>query len=524
MRGPPRCWTALFTAGYLTLAASSCVGAGGSGTVRPEVVQVAGAHGGAPAITALGHGAPPTQGWPLRGSQRWRLTRPALAGEIEGYSTRPSGPPGARVRLRISTAARRYAVEAFRLGYYRGGAGRRVWSSGEQHGVLQPSASFQDSGRRVVVAPWRTSLSADTSEWSPGVYVFVLRTARGLQAHVPYVVTSPSARGMVALVVPTTTWQAYNDWGGYSLYRGPPGDVRSHAVSFQRPYAAPGSSQLTTGVVPVVRLAEGLRLPLAYGTNVDVHESPDWLAGATAYVSMGHDEYWTSAMRRHVTAARDGGTNLAFLGANTMYWRIRLPAWRGSDTRMVGYRSDAQLDPMQGRRPAAVTGRFRDDPAPAPENELTGMLYECFPVDAPWRVESEDWFGYAGTGVRRGSEFDHLVGVEADRVYPGRSTPRPLEVVAHTTYSCGGVTTSAQAVYYTTPSGAGVFNAGTLRWTCALAPRCGASLSPRTRRFVRTVTGNVLEAFAAGPAGRRHPARDNVAPLRLPRVNTVPSS
>ena len=477
MHGPPTRWTVVFTAGYLLLTASSCVGNGGSGTTRPGVIQAAGADGGAPAITTLDQGASPTQGWPLRGSERWRLTRPALAGEIEGYSTRPSGPPGALVRLRISTSARRYAVEAFRLGYYRGGAGRSVWRSGDQQGVLQPPASFQDPVRRVVVAPWRTSLSVDTTAWSPGVYVFVLRTAGGLQAHVPYVVTSPSARGMVALVVPVTTWQAYNDWGGYSLYRGPANDVRSHAVSFQRPYAAPGSSQLTTGVVPVVRLAEQLRLPLAYGTNIDVHQSPDWLAGATAYVSMGHDEYWTPAMRRHVMAARDGGTNLAFLGANTMYWRIRLPAWRGSDTRMVGYRHDAQLDQMQGRRPAAVTGRFRDDPAPAPENELTGMLYECFPVDAPWRVESEDWFGYAGTGVRHGSEFDHLVGVEADRVYPGRSTPRPLEVVAHTTYSCGGVTTSAQAVYYTTTSGAGVFNAGTLRWTCALGTRCGSSLS-----------------------------------------------
>lgn len=523
MRGPPG-WAALFAVGALTFTTSSCVVAGG-GTVRSrEVMQAADGDRGAPAVITLDREAPASRRWPLRGSQRWRLTSPALAGEIEGYSVRPSGPPGAWVRLRISTSARRYAVEAFRLGYYRGGAARSVWQSGEQRGVLQPPATFQDPVRLVVVAPWRRSLSVDTTAWSPGVYVFVLRTAGGLQAHVPYVVTSPSARGRVALVVPVTTWQAYNDWGGYSLYLGPTAGVHSHAVSFQRPYAAPGSSQLTTGVVPVVRLAEELSLPLAYATNIDVHESPGWLAGAAAYVSMGHDEYWTPAMRRHVTAARDGGTNLVFLGANTMYWRVRLPAWRGSDTRMIGYRHDAQLDPMQARRPAAATGRFRDGPAPAPESELTGMLYECFPVDAPWRVESGDWFGYAGTGVRHGSVFDHLVGVEADRVYPGGSTPRPLEVVAHTAYSCGGVTTSAQAVYYTTRSGAGVFNAGTLRWTCALAPRCGASLSSRTRRFVRQVTVNVLEAFSAGPAARGHPARDNLARLHLPRVNTVPTS
>lgn len=280
MRGPPS-WAALLAAGALTFTASSCVVAGGRTTRSPEV-QTADVDRGAPAVISLDHEAPASRRWLLLGSQRWRLTSPALAGQIEGYSVRPSGPPGAQVRLRISTSARRYAVEAFRLGYYRGGDGRSVWKSGEQQGVLQPAATFQDPARLVVVAPWRTSLSVDTTAWAPGVYVFVLRTAGGLQAHIPYVVTSPSARGAVALVVPVTTWQAYNDWGGYSLYLGPTPGVHSHAVSFQRPYAAPGSSQLITGVVPVVRLAEELRLSLAYATNIDLHESPGWLSGASS--------------------------------------------------------------------------------------------------------------------------------------------------------------------------------------------------------------------------------------------------
>ena len=177
MRGPPTRWTVVVTTSFLLLTATSCVGTAGGGATRSEVIQVAGGDGGAPAITTLEHGASPTQGWPLRGSERWRLTRPAIAGEIEGYSARPSGPPGARVRLKISTSARRYVVEAFRLGYYRGGAGRSVWRSGDEQGVLQTPASFQDPVRRVVVASWRTSLSVETTAWSPGVYVFVLRTA-----------------------------------------------------------------------------------------------------------------------------------------------------------------------------------------------------------------------------------------------------------------------------------------------------------------------------------------------------------
>ncbi len=76
--------------------------------------------------------------------------------------------------------------------------------------------------------------------------------------------------------------------------------------------------------------------------------------------------------------------------------------------------------------------------------------------------------------------------------------------------------TSAQSVYYTAPSGAGVFTAGTLRWDCALADRCERPLGPVTQRFVRIVTGNVLTAFAKGPVGDSHPARDNVADFDLP--------
>ena len=85
-------------------------------------------------------------------------------------------------------------------------------------------------------------------------------------------------------------------------------------------------------------------------------------------------------------------------------------------------------------------------------------------------------------------------------------------------------TTSSQSVYYTAPSGAGVFNAGTLRWGCALVDLCDRPLGPRTRDFARTVTDNLLRGFAAGPVGRRHPARDNVADFDLPLLNGVTAS
>jgi hypothetical protein len=226
-----------------------------------------------------------------------------------------------------------------------------------------------------------------------------------------------------------------------------------------------------------------------------------------------------------VTAARDSGTNLAFLSSNDVYWRVRLANTdSGPDRLVVGYKTDALTqDPMRHSHPAETTARWRDPPHPDPENSLTGMLYECYPVDAPYRVVSPHWWGFSGTGVHEGTQFPHLVQYEADRVYPDESTPRPLQILSYADYSCGGVETSTESTYYTTSSGAGVIDFGTQFWTCALLPAC-RDLPGADDRFVRRVTANMLTRFAAGPAGNGSPARDNVARFPLPLVNQVPAS
>ena len=131
-------------------------------------------------------------------------------------------------------------------------------------------------------------------------------------------------------------------------------------MSFDRPYnGATGANDYRTAAIPVVVRAESTGVPLSYFTNVDLHTTPGALAGARGYVSMGHDEYWTNTMRDVVLGARDAGTNLAFLGANTMYWRIRLePGTEGPARVVVGYRHSAHLDPLyaqgSGRRDGDV--------------------------------------------------------------------------------------------------------------------------------------------------------------------------
>lgn len=474
-------------------------------------------------------GRPPRD---LKGSSAWKLTKPATDrpsghSQIEGYADPISVLPGGTASLMVSTSASRFRVRAYRIGGYHGGEGRLIWSSGDQHGSQQPAPGLLPS-TRTVVAHWTPSLTVTTRAWPPGFYLFKLIASSGYQSYIPFTVRSPDVRGRIVLSAPVIDWQAYNSWGGYDLYQAPPGRQRSWAVSFDRPFVAgvaSGAGQFVYNVVPPVVLAERLGLPLAYETDIDVAVQPHLLDGATGYVTLGHDEYWTVAERRYVTAARDAGTNLAFLSANTLYWRVRLRAApSGADRIVVGYKADAATsDPMRHIHPAQTTARWRDPPHPDPENSLTGTLYECFPVDAPYRVVSPGWWGFHNTGVHRGSEFPHLIADEADRVYPIASTPRPLQILSYTPYSCEGTPTSSESTYYTTTSGAGVIDFGTQRWPCALRPRC-PTLPPADDRFARTVTTNVLKAFARGPVGRREPAHDNVAHFNLPTTNQVPAS
>ncbi len=460
------------------------------------------------------------------GTNDWRPRHPSREHEIEAFTTRTSGPPGSPVGLKVSTTARTFRVTVFRIGAYDGGWGHRVWRSSPLPGRVQPPAVLAPAHTRTVVAPWQRDVTLDTGSWSPGFYVLKLRSSRGWDTVVPYVVSSPSAAGTVALVVPVTTWQAYNKWGGYSLYDGPDGDRRSWAVSFDRPYwLVPGANDYRTAALPIIVRAERLGVPLSYYANVDLHADPRTLEGARGYLSLGHDEYWTTAMRRTVLDARARGTNLAFLGANTMYWRVRLEDRpTGPGRLLVGYRDDAWLDPMREDIPAETTARFRDLPVPRPEHGLVGMKYECYPVHTDYVVMTPRWWGFRGTGVRRGEHVSGLIGPEADRVYPDGATPRPLQILSESTYDCRGVDTVAHSVYYSTTSGAGVFAAGTLRWGCALIDACERALGKKTSTFVRVVTGNLVRSFAKGPVGATRPARDNVDDFDLSTLNTVSAS
>ena len=404
------------TVAALVLAMSACTSPPAPGQEAPP------SNAAAPVVPAA----------PVRGTGDWQLTHPGAEHAIEGFADRVSVVPGQPVQLFVSTTATGYTVTAFRIGAYDGSDALAVWTSDRRPGVVQ-SPPTVDEPTHTVVTHWHPSLTIGTDGWAPGDYLLRLDGENHAQSYVPLTVRTPSNDGRVVVINAVTTWQAYNQWGGHSLYKGPDGrrEDRSRAVSFDRPYEAgmSGAGQFLQFELAFLRVAEHSGVPLGYATDIDLHADPHLLDGARAVITLGHDEYWSAAMRAATTAARDRGVNIAFLGGNEVYRHIRLaPTPLGEDRLQIGYKSFDE-DPASRTDPDDATQDWRQPPHPRPESVLVGGYYSCFPGRADLvATDSQNWL-LRGI-VRDGEHLPGVVGVEYSRVNLSVPTPRPIEVLS----------------------------------------------------------------------------------------------
>ncbi|MCU0311606.1 MAG: hypothetical protein MUE36_11785 [Acidimicrobiales bacterium] len=459
------------------------------------------------------------------GTTEWQIPDdPRMWDKVRGFADATSIDFGEDVTLYVSTKAPTWRVDAYRIGYYGGGGGRLIWSSPDQPGVDQPGAVI-DSRTNMREAPWAPSLTVQTDDtWPPGQYLFKLISSDGGATFVPLVVRDDGSTAPLLMQSAVTTWQAYNPWGGTNLYTGVNGasETRARVVSFDRPYGGNGSGEFLGREFEFIWFLERLGYDVTYWTNIDLDAQPDRAQQHKAVLIPGHDEYYTVAMRQGLERARDAGVNLAFFGANNVYRRIRLePSELGERRHEVNYRS-ASEDPLNGKDNAQVTTSFRDAPAANPESSLIGNYYECNPVKADWVVGDASAWMFAGSGFENGDRVKDMVGNEYDRVTPGVPTPENIQVISHSPVNCRGKASFADSTWYSAPSGAGVFSAGTFGWSPLMDEACpdGVETSPPCR--LQKVTQNLLDAFAAGPAGAAHPSVNNLADFGIGAV-TGPS-
>ena len=231
----------------------------------------------------------------------------------------------------------------------------------------------------------------------------------------------------------------------------------------------------------------------AYADDVDLHRHPQLLDGAAGLISMGHDEYYSVAMRRALTTARGRGTNLAFFGANAVYRRIRLrPTSVGPDRLEVNYK-DAAEDPLSRRHPSQTTANWPSPPAADPPGRLLGASYGCFPGHGDLVVADASSWLLTGTKLRRGDPLAGALGPEFD----ASSAQHPCR--GRSMWCCtlpSSAVNSAVRRHHLLPakSGAGVFNTGTMGWVKALAGQDGR----RTQTLVEKITKTLLRSPGRG--------------------------
>lgn len=398
----------------------------------------------------------------------------APAGAIEGYPSATSLRPGSTLGLQVSTRpGESYRIEVYRLGWYRGAGARLIQClpgcAGEKKGTTQPVPEPAPTGELRAGWPVTDEMVVPPDAVS-GYYVakLVLTTGadKGKAASVPFIVQAPPTRQSVILVqAAVNTWQAYNNWGGKSLYDfNSSNGVPATRVSFDRPLVERAINHPFTWEYPLVRFLEREGYDVAYVSDVDTHQNPAQLRRHRLVMTAGHDEYWSKEMRDGFEAALAAGTSLAFMGANTANAQIR---YDNAEKTIVLYRS-APADPVSD--PARKTVRFRELQPPRPECQLLGVQSRgglAAPGD-PERaymptaaVGTDPWF--RNTGLSESTVLRDLVGYEWDVVQPSCATP-PLTVLFH--YE--GAPSNADAVRYTAPSGARVFSSGTLQFSWGL--------------------------------------------------------
>ncbi|MCS6319039.1 MAG: hypothetical protein H8K05_14945 [Nitrospira sp.] len=468
------------------------------------------------------------------GDADWVLTDPADH-EVEGYASATSIQRGENLHLYIHSTDPRVTVAIYRMGWYGGSGARLVQGGISLPGILQPMPTA-DPVTGLIECQWQVSYTLSTAtddprEWLSGVYLAKLTsTSSGKQSYIIFVLREDDRPSDMLFQSSVTTFQAYNNWGGKSTYPSNSRDEQwARKVSFNRPYAASqhprggsgtGAGEFLTAMsihptrslstagweYNMVRWLERNGYDVTYSTDIDTHSRTDFWKGHKAWLSVGHDEYWSQDMRRHVEGARDQGVGLVFFPANTCYWQIRLEpsTITGEANRtMVSYKEVALTedpyaldgDPSNDH---LITVQWRDQPVNRPEHLLLGVMFETVPVEGDLVITQPAHPLFKGVPWSSDHRLPGLLGYEIDRAFP--KGPVGLEILAHSPYPRDGQVVYGDMSLYQAPSGAHVFATGTIQWSWGLDDYNAPALrTARTSEAAQQITRNVLELLTRKP-------------------------
>jgi hypothetical protein len=250
----------------------------------------------------------------------------------------------------------------------------------------------------------------------------------------------------------------------------------------------------------MVRWLEREGYDVAYCTSIDTHTSSK-LPSSKAWLSVGHDEYWSWEMREHVEAARDAGVHLGFFTANCAYWQIRFEksAVSGTENRIMVCYKKAKRDPIAaiGSDLSRATDKWRSEVVNRPEAQLIGVMYAGDPVDGDIVIKAVDHWVFANTGLKAGGKLSGLLGYEVDCVSDVANSA--VQILAESPWAALNDNSQqgvAHMSIYSAASGAMVFATGSIQWAWGLDDYNAPALrTSRLNSAAQQITRNILNRF-----------------------------
>jgi hypothetical protein len=415
---------------------------------------------------------------------------------LRGYANMQSVNAGGTITFHISSTVPTYYLTIIRAGWYGGIGSATIVPQVTLTGTNYPTTAPDATG--MVDLNWPTAYTLNTgSNWVSGMYAALLqRPGSGEMVYIPFVVREDSRVADIVFHIPFSTYQAYNDWGGKSLYEYNSPGGRASRVSYDRPYTSnDGWGFFLPGDYNMVRWLEREGYNVKYIASSDVDAMSNLSSQGRVFLANFHDEYWSWNMYSNLENARNAGMDAAFFTSNNIYWQVR---WENNYRTMVSYKS--LDDPMaNSSTPWLTTVLFRDPPVNRAENGFLGTMFDTlmgYGENRPWVVTNANHWVYNNTGLSNGSSIPMLVGYEVDRVYNNGRTPSNLVTLSNSPFvdNSIGVNTVHQASIYQAASGAWVFNAATNYWPYLLM---GSIPFPEDAR-VQQMTRNLLNTMISG--------------------------
>jgi len=347
------------------------------------------------------------------GTTAWELTKPADNRQIEGYASLTSVLAGSDIDLFVNTQDANYSLRVYRMGWYGGKGGRQILGPVTLNGVRQVTPSA-DPTTLLIECHWTNPYAIHVpTSWVSGIYLVKLHgNTSGYESYITFTVRD-TRNADIVFQQSVTTYQAYNPWPGFdktlgyvgaSLYGGQSGNRQATQVSFNRPYGRGSQTNSLYGVGAgdflthdffplfnteadlananggtsawefcMIRWLEHHAYDVTYITNVDTHEDVNRLLRGKAFLSIGHDEYWSEQMKTNVESARDQGVNLGFFSGNYVYWPVAFLAdSNGTANRNMG------MAPLTGVCVSPTTCKADSD---CPTNLVCNVVGQCAPAN-----------------------------------------------------------------------------------------------------------------------------------------------